>query len=155
MIIENYPSYDLTEEGIITRVVGGQGAKIGKVLKHSLNNKGYYCVILSNENGQKLCRIHRLIALHFIPNPNNHPFVDHINGIRTDNRIENLRWVTKAQNQMNMKGKGYSEISNGNFQARIRVNKKPINLGTYVTKEEASAVYKEACIFYKGDFARK
>lgn len=59
---------------------------------------GYYMVTL-NKNGKCTnTTIHRLMAEAFIPNPENKPFVDHINGIRSDNRIENLRWCTNQEN---------------------------------------------------------
>ncbi len=45
--------------------------------------------------------VHRLVTLHYIPNPDNKPCVDHINRIRTDNRIENLRWVNHIDNCQN------------------------------------------------------
>lgn len=60
--------------------------------------KGYQKVSL-NKNGKKFkASVHRLIAQSFIPNPENKPQVNHINGIRNDNRIENLEWCTRSEN---------------------------------------------------------
>lgn len=73
----------------------------GNLKKLSLDRHGYLTVRLWKNNQSKLCLIHRLIAETFIPNPGNKPCIDHINTIRTDNRIENLRWVTHKENQNN------------------------------------------------------
>ena len=59
---------------------------------------GYYTVGLMNEYDQIPCRVNRLIALTFIPNPNNLPVVDHINNDKLNDDVTNLRWVTYAQN---------------------------------------------------------
>jgi len=57
---------------------------------------------MKDENGEQVTDyIHRLVAKHFIPNPRNLNEVDHINRNRTDNRIENLRWVTHSENLQN------------------------------------------------------
>lgn len=50
---------------------------------------------------RKLISIHRLVAQEFIPNEDNKPFIDHINGIPWDNRVENLRWCTQSENLRN------------------------------------------------------
>ena len=70
----------------------------GRILKHTLDTNGYEVVFLSQYNKKTTKRIHRLIAEAFIPNPYNKPCIDHINGIKTDNREDNLRWCTNREN---------------------------------------------------------
>lgn len=75
--------------------------KKNKLLKLVLNKHGYFQAILYASGVYKIVRVHRLVAETFIPNPENKPQVDHINTIRTDNRVENLRWVTNLENSYN------------------------------------------------------
>lgn len=67
--------------------------KTKKFLKHHICNS-YSVITLIN----KVYTVHRLVALNFIPNPNNKPYVNHINCITTDNNITNLEWVTQKEN---------------------------------------------------------
>lgn len=76
--------------------------KSNKILSQSINIHGYYIVYLCGDGGKTIAKqIHRLIAEAFIPNPENKPCIDHINAIRTDNRLENLRWCTYKENNNN------------------------------------------------------
>jgi hypothetical protein len=77
-----------------------RGSK-GGIVKPCIMTCGYLRLYLHKGNIRKHKLLHRLIADAFIPNPQNKPFVDHINTIRTDNRIENLRWSTCDENNNN------------------------------------------------------
>ncbi|KAI5531740.1 His-Me finger endonucleases family [Trichomonas vaginalis G3] len=72
--------------------------KTKRVLSEWEQNDGYARMRIGGKHYFK----HVVIATHFIPNPNNLPFVDHINHIRNDNRLENLRWVTCSENSKNI-----------------------------------------------------
>lgn len=72
------------------------------------NDNGYCRVVIN----RKPFLVHRLVAETFIPNPDNKLFVDHINRVRDDNRVENLRWVTRSENQRNTPG--YDRVAERN-----------------------------------------
>ena len=69
-----------------------------KILKQCISSPGYYATVLTKNSKGKSTRIHRLIAFHFIANPENKPEINHKKTIKTDNRIENLEWVTRKEN---------------------------------------------------------
>ena len=75
--------------------------KAGKILKTQKEKTGYIKIILRLDKKPKTLRVHRLLALTFIDNPNNYNIVDHINRNREDNRLDNLRWVDCYQNNHN------------------------------------------------------
>lgn len=94
--IEGFPGYYVSN---LARVKTEKRRK--GVLKPAVHD-GYLWVSLVSEDGKvHLASIHRLVAQAFIPNPENKPVIDHINTIRDDNRVENLRWVTYSENARN------------------------------------------------------
>lgn len=72
--------------------------KHNRLLTGAINRYGYVSVVLIKDKKVKNTRMHRLIAETFIPNPKNKNQVNHINGIKTDNRVENLEWVSNHEN---------------------------------------------------------
>ena len=92
MEIIDYPNYLIYDDGRVW-------SKTTKKFKeHTLNDSGYSTTQLWCKNKSKLWRVHRLIAIHYIPNPDNLPCVNHKNCIRDDNSINNLEWVTHEEN---------------------------------------------------------
>jgi hypothetical protein len=69
------------------------------LVKGKIDNRGYVRVTLTKEGKSKEFLLHRLVAQQFIPNPDNLPQVNHINGIKADNRAANLEWVSAKENK--------------------------------------------------------
>ena len=90
--IKGFENYQINENGVVINT------DTGKVKSPFVNkNNGYLCVDLYKDNKSHKRTIHRLIAEAFIPNPENKPTVDHKNGNRLDNSIDNLRWATYSE----------------------------------------------------------
>jgi len=91
--------YQVSNLGNVKRILLSRGVskKNNNFIKPN-NNKGYYYIRLTLNNKTKNFLVHRLVAQAFINNPNNYPFVNHINGIKNDNNANNLEWCTHSQN---------------------------------------------------------
>lgn len=107
--IPGYPDYLATEDGKVFSV------KRNKWLKNTLMTIGYYATTLRDaNNNQKTVYVHRIVAMTYLENPENKATVNHINGIKTDNRIENLEWATYSENSKHAHKMGLNYISKSN-----------------------------------------
>lgn len=89
--------YFISSTGII-KSVKRKGRKQEKIMKQELMKKGYLRCKLTKNGVQFKIMVHRMVAESFVPNPENKPFVNHINEVKNDNRVENLEWVTAKEN---------------------------------------------------------
>ena len=90
--IKDFPNYYVSDKG------GVYSAKTREFLVGGLTHGGYKLVTLRKNSKNYTRMVHRLVAQHFIANPQNKEQVNHKNGIKTDNRIENLEWTTPQEN---------------------------------------------------------
>jgi hypothetical protein len=139
--IKDYPDYAVSTFGNV------ENMKTGRILKPAINsNNGYLFVVLYKNGKAKTCTIHQLVADAFLDNPENKNCVDHKNGNKFDNSINNLRYATHIENSRNRKMsskntsgvKGVCFDSNTNkWRAYIRLDGILVHLGRFKTIEDA------------------
>ena len=119
-------------------------------LSQGLQSKGYYQVVLCKNEERKTYIVHRLVAQAFLDDYSEDLQVDHIDGNRLNNKLENLRMVTNQKNHFNRtKAKGYTWNKNAEkWQAQICINYKKKCLGYFDTEAEAREAYLSAKKIY-------
>lgn len=155
--IHGFPRYEISNHGRVRNVETMQ------CLKGKIQTDGYLQVCLRNENCHSWMLIHRLVAVHFIPNPDNLPVVDHANCDKKDNYIGNLRWCSKQENNWNRgsvpgsssiyKGVHWDHLY-GKWKAQIHLDGKTSCLGFFDDEEDAGLAYDLAAECEHGQFAR-
>ncbi len=124
--------YQVSSQGRVKALNFARSGKEG-IVKQQTNHKGYSVVYLSRDDKRRKFTVHRLVALTFIPNTENKPCVDHINTIKSDNNVENLRWVTYKENANNELTKEHMSKSKKSYEPRTRTRRKG-----YTTKKKGS-----------------
>jgi hypothetical protein len=113
--------YFISEEGRIY--------KNSKEISRSKMTRGYLSCSLYKDGKQKTHYVHRLVAELYIPNPNNKPYVNHINGDKEDNRVKNLEWCTPEENSQHSVSVLRKEMGEKHSRARV-----PDRIVSYVKK---------------------
>lgn len=135
-------NYSVNEEGIVKNIT------TNKILKQH-NTKDFYKSVTIYVNGKaKLCRVHRLVAQAFIPNPDCKPYVNHIDGCRFNNKIENLEWCTPSENTRHAIDTGLMTPNNERSVVQYDLNGNKIKIFDSITqaaKETNSSIEKIIC----------
>ena len=106
--------YEVSDYGRVrslARVDSSGKRRRGVMLEARPSGSGYRKVSLSNHGKVMQINLHKLVALHFLPNPNNLPEIDHKNNNRADNRACNLNWVTASENRRYSYTRGYRKVN--------------------------------------------
>ena len=92
--------YQVSDTGLV------RATKTGRVLRPTVSRQGYERVCLFKMDRERRYRVHRLVAAAFIPNPDNLPQVNHIDGNKRNNHVSNLEWITNEDNMRHAKEHG-------------------------------------------------
>lgn len=138
--INGFSNYYCTSEGnLFTRNWKNQG--VTRKMKPAPDHKGYLKTVMVDENGKHhAVRVHRVIAGAFIPNPKDKPFVNHINGVKDDNRVDNLEWATAKENTAHAIDNGLFSFSDSIKSKNITPKKGELNGCSKLTEKEVKEI---------------
>jgi hypothetical protein len=105
-IIPSRPNYEICRDGTVRRAVAGWCAPVGTVIKPRLSTPGYPIVTLWDKRTPRNYYIHRLLAEAFLPRAADQTQVNHLNGVKADNRLQNLEWCSPSRNIRHAIGSG-------------------------------------------------
>lgn len=134
--------YQISNQGRVKNI------KLNLIRNPHLSDRGYHIINLRNKKISKTVRIHRLVAIHFLLNPENKEHVNHLDFNPLNNCVENLEWVTNRENSyhyhmnnLNKKSSKYIGVhfskSHNKWVSNIRFQGKRYRLGSFNTQEEA------------------
>ena len=137
-LIEDYPNYVISKNGDIVilpyKDKRGYSRKI-RVKKAGTDMDGYKIIPLVNKKGKKTFGVHRLVAQAFIPNPENKGTVNHIDGDKTNNNVDNLEWSTRGEQMTHAYSTGLKKHNNIMITSSNIKNCKPVKVYVKETKE--------------------
>ena len=139
-IIAGFETYSVSDHGNV------KNNKTARIMKTRFHPEGYIIVDMRLNKQRYSKRVHILMAIAFITNPDNKPYVDHVDNCKNNNNITNLRWATSSQNNQNasmrkdntsgVKGVSWDKDTN-KWRARIKIDGIQIHLGLFTNLEDA------------------
>ena len=155
--VDGYRNYEVSWFGRV------RNAKTDRILKPILGSHGYFVVNLYKQGKAKQHCIHVLVAHEWVVNPDSKRNVDHIDGCKTNNHFENLRWATHTENAQNMKIRAntssvYKGVAfhkpNRKWRTQLTFDGKVRHIGYFETEREAAEAYNAAATEHYGVYAK-
>ena len=155
--IQGYPDYDVSDQGFVL------SKNKMRILRGTVDNVGYPCLNLYCDTVRRHVRVHTLVADAFLDNPKDCKYVDHVDGDKTNNVVENLRWCSNSQNVCNKRKSsnntsGYKGVwfhrQAGKWQVQIALNGMRYSGGSYSNIIDAAKAYNAKAIELHGEFAK-
>ena len=155
--IDGYPSYAVSDQGFVL------SKNKMRMLRGCIDSVGYPCLNISHNKVRRHVRVHTLVAEAFLDNPTACKYVDHIDGDKTNNVVENLRWCSNSENQQNRQKasnntSGYKGVffhrQAGKWCVQITVDGVCHSCGLYDNIVDAAKAYNSKALELHGEFAK-